>query len=241
VIVDHADPNQGWRWGEIDRAIDALPAGPIQSRQRMHFDALTLAAVLLQHGDRKPEQQRLACRSPLTLAAGDIHPLVEDDSHAFNLPVFFERLGATACEEPVLTVQDIGATFGGAGRTTNATTAKMNLKAWAARPVFHSARETNGGALPDCRGDLTVSMAAGAQSGASPRIGDAGRLFLLERLRRLTDEHLRSLMTAARVEQMNETHTWRDPRTGTGYTGVEAWIAAFKDKVSQIEARRCAP
>ena len=39
-------------------------------------------------------------------------PLKDDDNGA---PVFFERPDATACSEPVIAVQDIGATFGGAG------------------------------------------------------------------------------------------------------------------------------
>ena len=61
VMVARPEQNQGWRWEELDRAIDSLPVGEARSRQRQHFDALMLAAVFLQHGDRKPEQQRLAC------------------------------------------------------------------------------------------------------------------------------------------------------------------------------------
>ena len=47
-------------------------------------------------------------------------------------------------------------------------------------------------------------------------------------------------MATARVEAL-EPPTWRDPSTGTSYVGLEAWVAAFKDKVRQITEQRCAP
>ena len=102
----------------------------------MHFDALTLLGVFIQHGDRKPEQQRLECRGALDTSAGDAQPLKGDDGGA---SVFFERPDGSACSEPVIALQDIGATFGGAGRMSKST-AKMNLKAWTNRPVFKPAK-----------------------------------------------------------------------------------------------------
>ncbi len=237
VMVAKPEQNQGWRWEELDRAIDSMPVGEARSRQRQHFDALMLLAVFLQHGDRKPEQQRLACIGTLRLQAGDIRPVGDG---ADSPVVFFERPGETACDSPGVALQDVGATFGGAGRTTNASTAKMNLNSWASREVFHPASKTESGEVPPCRGKITVSMAAGDGSLANPRIGEAGRLFLLNQLRRLTDDHLRALFTAARVEQMSDEHSWRDPESATVYTGLEAWIAAFKYKVRQIEERTCA-
>jgi hypothetical protein len=64
----------------------------------------------------------------------------------------------------------------------------------------------------------------------NPRIGEAGRLFLVDRLKRLTDEHLRAIFMAARVDQITEDHT-----------AIGAWVEAFKDKVRQIDERTCAP
>ena len=84
-------------------------------------------------------------------------------------------------------------------------------------------------------------MAAGEGGRGDPRIGEAGRAFLQDRLLLLTDAHVRALMTTARVEKLSESHEWRDPKTGTSYTGMDAWVAAFKDKVRQITERRCAP
>ena len=236
VMVHGDDADQGWRWGEVDEAIAGLPEGALRARQRMHFDALTLLAVFIQHGDRKPEQQRLECRGALDPRAGEAHPLGRDDGP----PVFFERPDGSACSEPVIALQDIGATFGGAGRTSKAT-AKMNLKAWTNRPVFKPVKASQSGEAAECRGNLTVSMAAGEGGRGDPRIGEAGRAFLQDRLLLLTDAHVRALMASARVDKLSESHTWRDPRTGTSHSGYEAWVAAFKDKVRQITERRCAP
>ena len=238
VMVEGNNVDQGWSWGEIDEAIAKLPAGPLRARQRTHFDALTLLGVFIQHGDRKPEQQRLECRGALDPRAGDVHPPKAHDNKA---PVFFEHADASACSEPVIALQDIGATFGGAGRMSKSSTAKMNLKAWTNIPVFKPAKPSPSGGVPECRGNLTVSMAAGEGGRGDPRIGEAGRAFLQERLLHLTDAHVRALMTTARVEQLSESQVWRDPKTGTSYVGSDAWVAAFKDKVRQITDRRCAP
>ena len=81
-MVTGANADQGWRWGEVDEAITNLPEGPLRARQRMHFDALTLLAVFIQHGDRKAEQQRLECRGALDLsAATHIHSRDTTASH----------------------------------------------------------------------------------------------------------------------------------------------------------------
>ena len=237
TIVDANDADEGWRWGEVDEAIAKLPEGELRARQRMHFDALTLLGVFIQHGDRKPEQQRLECRGALDPSAGEARPRGGDDSGA---TVFFERADGSACSEPVIALQDIGATFGGAGKMSKSTS-KMDLKAWTDRPVFKSAKASGSGAATECRGNLTVSMAAGEGGRGDPRIGEAGRAFLQERLQLLTDEHVRALMSSARVEKLSESQVWRDPKTGTSYTGLDAWVAAFKDKVRQITDRRCAP
>jgi hypothetical protein len=84
VMVDRDDADQGWRWGEVDEAIANLPEGPLRTRQRTHFDALTLLAVFIQHGDRKPEQQRLECRGALDPRAGAAHPRNDRDNAAMR-------------------------------------------------------------------------------------------------------------------------------------------------------------
>ena len=227
-ILSSNDVDQGWSWLELDTAIRSLPSGPERARQRTYFDALTLLGVLIQHGDRKSEQQRLYCAAPVDTAAGELRASGDDTA-----AMLFERPNALACRASAVTIVDVGATFGRAGRESNPTTAKMNLDAWQRTPVF---RDAGSGS---CRGDLTVSLRAGHDGEPDPVISEDGRRFLMEQLRRLTPDHVRAIFRAARVEQFIDTqHT---DESAAGASSVDAWVAAFRDKVQQIDARRCQP
>jgi hypothetical protein len=232
LILSGDDEDEGWAWTDLDRAIASLRPGPVRSRQRMHFDALTLLGVLIQHGDRKPEQQRLWCDSPLETDAGDLKPVHGNGGgtkgDAFTL---FERVGVRACREPAIEIEDVGATFGGAGRMTKPETAKANLREWQARSVFRNERT--------CRGNLVVSMAAGEGGEGDPVIGEPGRQFLAQQLERLTPAQLRAIFTAARVEALGDDYSVTDPATGRQLKGAEAWTAVMQDKMRQIQTRRC--
>ncbi|HUR93545.1 MAG TPA: hypothetical protein VMY76_03105, partial [Gemmatimonadales bacterium] len=222
-ILSTPDSDQGWSWRELEEAVGTLPAGEERTQQRTRYAALVLLGVLLQHGDRKPEQQALYCEGPPDVSAGEIRTPGNGDTHQ----MLFERADTRACAHAVAAVVDVGATFGGAGRTSNAITAKMNLENWAKKPVFS-------GNTGECRGELSISLAAGGGGNAHPRITEEGRQFLAERLHQLTDEHLRAIFTAARVDQLHHER----PSSGTA---VEAWVTAFKDKIKQIDARHCQP
>jgi hypothetical protein len=101
--------DEGWSWGELDLVDSAEGGAP-----RAHRDALVLLAVLLQHGDNQPGQQRLVC-----------------------LPNGVERgPDGETCTRPFLIVHDLGATFGGAGRFSRNGSAKLNFSEWSVRPVF---------------------------------------------------------------------------------------------------------
>ena len=179
VMVDGTTPTRDGAGARSMRPSRSCPRARCATRQRMHFDALTLLAVFIQHGDRKPEQQRLECRGALDPQRGR-HASTRGKATA-TASVFFERPDSSACTQPVIALQDIGATFGGAGRTSKSS-AKMNLKAWTNRPVFKPAKTSAAGEVPECRGNLTVSMAAGEGGRGDPRIGEAGRAFLQDRL-----------------------------------------------------------
>ena len=114
LILSHSNPEQGWKFGEIEDAIAALPDGPDKLRRRKEFDALSLLAVFLQHGDRKPPNQRLVCLGDLDEHAGDVHSLDDNDA-ALAVQALFERSGATACQAPAAVIQDLGSTFGSSG------------------------------------------------------------------------------------------------------------------------------
>jgi hypothetical protein len=50
LILSKADTDHGWKFGEFEDTIDALPAGPDRDRQRVYFDALRTLAAFVQHG-----------------------------------------------------------------------------------------------------------------------------------------------------------------------------------------------
>ncbi len=229
LILSRDDRDQGWSWRELDEAIAALPPGPERTRQRTHFDALTLLGVFIQHGDRKAEQQALYCSSPVDVGAGETKPKATQQGTSMWL---FEAPGHASCAQAAAMLVDVGATFGGAGRTSSDKTATMDLDAWRRHPVFH---DTDAGA---CRGRLTVSFAAHHDGEPDPVISEEGRRFLFEQLQRLTPAHVRALFTAARVEDLAK----RTNKTRAGTTtATDEWVDAFQEKVRQIEAQRCQP
>ena len=99
-------PDSSWAWSELDHVQETR--GGASAAQR---DALKLVAVLLQHTDSKPEQQRIVCR--------------EDKS------------SSPACAQPFMMINDLGLTFGGAN-LLNANSKAMNLVAWAATSIWKS-------------------------------------------------------------------------------------------------------
>ncbi len=239
MIGSTSDVNQGWRFGEMTAAIAALPAGEHQARQQMYFDALQLLAVFVQHGDRKPSQQRLVCLSPIDMEKGDLQ--VVDDDGGYHVPVFHELRDARACAQSGITVQDLGATFGGGGQFTSNVLAKMHLSSWASTALFTMPtleRRRNGRAMA-CRGNVVTSVSAGRDAEDNPRVGEAGRRFLYERLASLTPEHVRAIFDASRVVELAEPHEWRDPQTRRLLTGVDAWVAVFQHKVEELGAMSC--
>ncbi len=107
----------------------------------------------------------------------------------------------------------------------------MNLENWVKKPIFS-------GNTGECRGELSISLAAGSGGNAHPRITEEGRQFLADRLHQLSDEHLRAIFTAARVDQLLEE---RQETGASAAAVVDAWVSAFKEKVRQIDARHCQP
>jgi len=225
AILSGGNFAQGWSWLELDKAIRSLPAGPERASQRTHFDALALLGVLMEHGDRKPEQQSLYCGGTVDTAAGDARDMS-------GRPILFEHPGASACPAPAVAIVDAGATFGGAGHTSSETTAKMNLPEWQKKPVF--VKSTGG----ECHGDLVVSLAAGHDGEGNPAISEEGRVFLLEQLHRLTPDHVRAIFRAARVDLLQPRNAHDSPDSDHA---IEDWASAFQDKVRQIDAQRCQP
>jgi hypothetical protein len=100
-------PDSGWTWPELDLIDEASGGAP-----RAHRDALKLLAVLLQHTDNKPAQQRLMC--------------VSDQPDDASVP----------CLQPVMMVSDLGMTFGHANVFNRNAIGSVNFKEWADTDIW---------------------------------------------------------------------------------------------------------
>jgi hypothetical protein len=233
-----AGGKEGWTWSELHQhagrahaSTEPLAPPTFAGRApsvREQAEALQLLQVFVQHGDCKPEQQRLVCLPGGAVpresgaAARSSSDAPSRDADAGEEAEGLEYV----CRSPFALVDDLGATFGGAGAFTGSG-AKMSLSNWAKTPVFDVAtyRETGGA----CRGVLKPSLSC---SGGieNPVITEAGRQFLLDRLQQLSDAQIHDLFVAARVTDFCD---------NAAECGVEAWVAVFKDKVRQIATHPC--
>jgi hypothetical protein len=148
------------------------------------LDALRLLAVLLAHWDNKSENQRLVC--------------LDDLPAQHDLP----------CAQPLLMIQDLGATFG---------PTKVNIAAWRDLPVWAD-RQT-----------CTVSMRPLPYRGATfpdARISEAGRAQLAQALSALPGDQIEALFTDAHFPEFQSgTDDRRD---------LQAWVSAFEHRLRQI-------
>lgn len=100
------DGREGWAWNELNVVNPSFGGAP-----RAHRDALALLAVLLQHTDSKPQQQRVVCLGQRSTKDG-------------------------ACRRPFLMINDLGLTFGRASVTNSNATSSVSLAAWRDTPVW---------------------------------------------------------------------------------------------------------
>ena len=98
----------GWSWRELEQIEPEAGGAPRDQR-----DALKLLAVMLQHTDSKPQQQRILC---LDRSKGD-----------------------KTCAQPFLMLNDVGLTFGRASRTNANDVSGASLTAWQQTPVWRDA------------------------------------------------------------------------------------------------------
>ena len=128
------------------------------------------------------------------------------------------------CTHPFMLIQDLGVTFGRANKYNENTPGSVNLANWSKTPVWK-----NGAS---CIGNLPKSATGTLDN---PAISEEGRAFLADLLVQLSDEQLHDLFDAARV-----TLRLRDPHEiSSGFPTVDDWVAAFKEKRSQIVERHC--
>jgi len=211
-MYEEGKSEQGWSWKELDE----------NGRPDSEKDGLKLLAVIVQHSDNKPPQQRLVCNGVK----------VDQSTHPFT----------TTCQESKMLVQDIGATFGGGGLLTSNTGAKMNLHEWSGKKLWKKTgtpgmKEAD---CPICQARLTKSLTA--KDGLSdPTISEEGRRFLAGLMCQLTDVQIENLFKAARVAFMPEYHN-SDGSFKQGFdeaTILKQWTEAFKAKREELASGRC--
>jgi hypothetical protein len=98
---------------------------------------------------------------------------------------------------------------------------KMKLESWRSVKVWKDERS--------CQAQLTSSFVGTL---AHPRISEAGRRFLAERLGLLSDKQLLDLFMAARVERRKDSVEGRQAT-------ADDWVRVFKQKRSEVVNHRC--
>ena len=179
------DTFQGWDWRELP-LVDAAKGGAAPA----DIDAFRLMAVFLGHWDNKSTNQRLVCLGEAETPADD-----------------------ASCANPLLMLQDLGATFG---------PTKVNFDEWVARPIWADERQ------------CLISMQSMPYEGilfAPTVISEAGRARLSDRLTQLAPSQIHTIFAAARFP---------DPVSGAEPAAdFTPWVRTFQDKVRQIAERRC--
>jgi hypothetical protein len=128
------------------------------------------------------------------------------------------------CAEPLMMINDLGLTFGRSNALNSQLRGSVNLKDWAQLPIWKSPQ--------GCVGNLSGSWTGTLKD---PVISEAGRQFLAGLLTQLSDEQIRGLFEAARVNLRP-----REPGSGrSGFPALDEWVNAFKQKRAQIVERRC--
>jgi hypothetical protein len=113
-----------WTWSELDQTDESVGGATKAER-----DALKLLAVLLQHSDSKPIQQRIVCADG---AAGE----------------------GGRCEMPLMMMQDLGIMFGRANTFNLQPKGSMDLAGWSATPVWKGAS----GCIGNLAGSFTGTL-----------------------------------------------------------------------------------
>jgi hypothetical protein len=200
---------QGWSWTELDTA---------NARPTYERDGLKLLGAFMKHSDNKPPQQRLTCKKVS----------VDQSTNPFT----------TTCDDPVMLVQDVGATFGGGGWFTSNGSAKMNIGVWSSKKLWK--KSGRDGAPAQCQATLTKSLTA--HDGLSdPIISEEGRRFDAGLMCQLSDHQIEELFRASRAAQMPEYHN-HDGSFKPGIdeaTVIRKWVEAFKEKREELAAARC--
>ena len=130
--------------------------------------------------------------------------------------------GNETCDETWLVIKDLGGSF---GKATRLNSSKMKLADWDSVGVWQDANQ--------CIGNLPKSLTGTLDN---PKIGEAGRRFLAERLARLSDKQIRDLFTVSNVMKREETIEIAGHKRPVT---IDDWVRVFKRKRSEIAEAHC--
>jgi hypothetical protein len=104
--------DSGWAWTELDLVQETAGGAPLA-----HRDALKLLAVMIQHTDSKPEQQRLMCEPG-------------------------EKVGKNGepCLHTFMMISDLGLTFGHATVYNRNSVSSVNFEQWSRVKIWSDAK-----------------------------------------------------------------------------------------------------
>ncbi len=188
-----------WGWNELDLVDERLGGA-----SRAQLDAARLVAAFVQHGDNKAVQQHLGCAPEAVRrdAAGD-----------------------ETCDEPLLVVHDVGATFGRASLLNAGTVGTANYHEWSRVPIWKDPAR--------CETDLGANFTHPTMK--NPVIGEAGRRMLADLMAALTEDQIRALFEISDMPDRG----WKEPKDRDRDGTLDQWVAAFHAKRDQIVNHTC--
>jgi hypothetical protein len=124
VVGKAVETREGSGWGWPELALGNEEEGGATVAQ---LDALKLLAVLMQHTDSKPEQQRIVC---------------------------VDGAPATNCRSPLLYLHDVGLTFGKANTFNRASIGAANLRSWSESAIWKDRERCIGNLRKSATGTL---------------------------------------------------------------------------------------
>ena len=163
-----------------------------------------------------------AQRDALKLLAGFIQHSDSKQQQQRLLCVPPGEAGSGECA-PFMMLNDVGQTFGNANLFNRDNVSSVNFEGWSRTSVWTGAA----GCVARLSKSLTGSL-------GDPKISEAGRVFLADRLGQLTDPQLQDLFAAASIGGRS-----RKPGSVESSATVVEWVAAFKRKRDEIVSRRC--
>ena len=207
-----AEKDQGVAWDEILEQRSREPEKA--ERQRVHREALTLLATLMQHADSKASNQTLGCARGGAVTAAD---------------------GRRVCEEPVIYIGDLGGA-GGYGwvpfREPSlkrlVSPSKVGWGEWEKVPVWSDPEKC----ITKVNGMPNATL-------GDEKISEEGRRFLAERISLLSDEQWVALIELSRVDLLE--HELETPDEELRPVTPEDRIAVLRRKLKQVLDHRCPP